>query len=574
MIRRSPHRLRLLQSICLLWFASPFLAIAQQADEANRPQNPNRNPQNARGQNNNGQQGGPQGQQQQGQGNQGQGNQGQGNQGQRNQGQGNRGQGNMGQGGGQGGGQKGGQRGTGGSGLGGYEKPPSPANDVPARAFDLVLGRPTDRSITLRVMPFENGQGRVRYGIEQGTTTASKVVNIQATEWMKYQKDVPLTIELTGLSVNTRYSYTWECQSEGAPNTNETPVYSFHTQRSPGSSYVYTVTSDSHLDENSSGDVYLRTLANVLADESDFHLELGDTFMTGKYKQPQLSYGHYLSQRYYLGSACHSVPFFLVLGNHDGESPSRGDTLWATKTRKSLFPNPAPNDFYSGNIDQLGDLGTIDDYYAWQWGDALFIALDPYRYTVDRPRRGENNEKGNWFWTLGEQQYRWLEKTLKQSNAKYKFVFIHHLVGGADQNNRGGTEAAPFWEWGGQSADGKYEFKKYRPNWEKPIHQMLIDSGVQIVFHGHDHFFAKQDLDGIVYQEVPQPSHSRLGNTRTAAEYGYLSGEIQPSSGHLRIRVSPEHCRVDYVRSYLPKDEDGKRRNGDVSYSYEVHPKQ
>lgn len=465
------------------------------------------------------------------------------------------------------------KEGGGGSGLGSYEKPPSPANDVPTRTFDLILGRPTDRSITVRVMPFENGQGRIRYGVEKRPPGVSQVANLQTTAWTKLQNDVPVSFELTDLNPNTRYSYTWEYQSEGAPSSVETPFYSFHTQRAPGNSFVFTVTSDSHLDENSSGDVYLRTLANVLADQSDFHLELGDTFMTGKYKQPRFSYGHYLSQRYYLGSACHSVPFFLVLGNHDGESPSRGDPTWATKTRKALFPNPSPNGFYSGNPETIEEIGTLDDYYAWQWGDALFVALDPFRYTLERPRRGENNEKGNWFWTLGEEQYRWLQKTLSQSKAKYKFVFIHHLVGGADQNNRGGAEAAPFWEWGGQSADGKVEFSKYRPNWEKPIHQLLIDHGVQIVFHGHDHIFAKQDLDGVVYQEVPQPSHARIGNTRTAAEYGYLSGEIQPSSGHIRIRVSPEHCRVDYVRSYLPKDQDARRSNADVSYSYDVHPK-
>ena len=483
----------------------------------------------------------------------------------------------------QGDGQQGGQRarpkgagpkeGGGGSGLGGYEKPPSPANDVPTRPFDLVLGRPTDRSITVRVMPFENGQGRIRYGVDQGLPGASQPANLQTTAWTKFQNDVPVSIELADLNPSTRYSYTWEYQIEGATKSLETPVYSFHTQRTPGSSFVFTVTSDSHLDENSSGDVYLRNLANVLADQSDFHLELGDTFMTGKYKQPRFSYGHYLSQRYYLGSVCHSVPFFLVLGNHDGESPARGDTTWATKTRKALFPNPSPNGFYSGNPETIEEIGTLDDYYAWHWGDALFVALDPYRYTLERPRRGESNEKGNWFWTLGEEQYRWLQKTLSQSKAKYKFVFIHHLVGGADQNNRGGAEAAPFWEWGGQSADGKVEFSKYRPNWDKPIHQLLMEHGVQIVFHGHDHIFAKQDLDGIVYQEVPQPSHARIGNTRTAAEYGYQSGEIQPSSGHIRIRVSPEHCRVDYVRSYLPKDQDVRRSNADVSYSYDVHPK-
>ena len=61
--------------------------------------------------------------------------------------------------------------------------------------------------------------------------------------------------------------------------------------------------------------------------------------------------------------------------------------------------------------------------------------------------RGKND---NWYWTLGEAQYGWLERSLQQSEAKFCFVFLHHLVGGADRNNRGGSEAAPFWEWGGK----------------------------------------------------------------------------------------------------------------------------
>ncbi|MCE2809280.1 MAG: hypothetical protein LW850_02645, partial [Planctomycetaceae bacterium] len=205
--------------------------------------------------------------------------------------------------GGQQGGQRGGPKGGGGSVLGGYEKPPSPANDVPTRPFDLVLGRPTDVSITLRVMPFVNGKGRVCCGVEQSNADSSDITNKQTTAWTNFQNDVPLTIELSGLSPNTRYSYTWEYQADGASKSIETPLYTFHTQRAAGSSYVFTVTSDSHLDENSSGDVYSRTLANVLADQSDFHLELGETFITGKYKQPQFTYCHYLSQRYYLCSS-------------------------------------------------------------------------------------------------------------------------------------------------------------------------------------------------------------------------------------------------------------------------------
>ena len=40
------------------------------------------------------------------------------------------------------------------------------------------------------------------------------------------------------------------------------------------------------------------------------------------------------------------------------------------------------------------------------------------------------------------------------------------------------------------------------------------------------------------------------------------------SSGHLRISVSSDSARVDYVRAYLPKDETSRRKNGEISTSY------
>ena len=81
-----------------------------------------------------------------------------------------------------------------------------------------------------------------------------------------------------------------------------------------------------------------------------------------------------------------------------------------------------------------------------------------------------------------------------------------------------------------------------------PIHQLLVQNKVNIVFHGHDHFYAKQDLDGIVYQEVPQPGHPGANRPpRSAAEYGYVNGTILGSSGHLRIMVTPTNATVDCV---------------------------
>ena len=36
---------------------------------------------------------------------------------------------------------------------------------------------------------------------------------------------------------------------------------------------------------------------------------------------------------------------------------------------------------------------------------------------------------------------------------------------------------------------------------------MLVDNGVNVVFHGHDHVYVKEvHRDGIIYQAVAQPS--------------------------------------------------------------------
>ena len=273
--------------------------------------------------------------------------------------------------------------------------------------------------------------------------------------------------------------------------------------------------------------------------------------MTEKHENRENAARQYLAQRFYFGQLCQSAPLFLVLGNHDGESPrGRGsDTdslaVWSNTMRKRYFPNPVPDSFYTGDTMKHPAGGLLQDYYSWEWGDALFVVLDPFWFT--QTQRGRSD---NWKRTLGAEQYQWCKHTLEASQAKFKFVFIHHLVGGADNQGRGGAEAARFYEWGGRNADGSDGFKQNRPGWPAPIHQLLLQNKVNIVFHGHDHFYAKQDLDGIVYQEVPQPGYPGNGRPpRSAAEYGYLNGTILGSSGHLRVAVSASQVAVDYVRT-------------------------
>ncbi len=428
---------------------------------------------------------------------------------------------------------------------------------MPAHPVDLLLARPARDSVTLCVLAYQDTEGSVAYGTEQGQLT-------RQTPPRQFTKGEPVDVVIGSLQPNTRYFY--QFRADGIRNAEGT----FHTQRTPGSEFTFTVTADSHLDERVDAELYQRTLANALADAPDFHIDLGDTFMTEKHDSRANATRQYLAQRYYFGQLCHSAPLFLVLGNHDGESPrgrgSEADSLalWSNLMRKRYFPNPVPDGFFTGNAARHPAADLLQDYYAWEWGDALLLVLDPYWFT---PR--QRGRSDNWKRTLGEEQYRWLQHTLEGSGATFKFIFIHHLVGGATPEGRGGAEAAKLFEWGGRNTDGSEGFEQHRPGWPAPIHQLFVKNGVTAVFHGHDHLYVKQDLDGIVYQEVPQPGDAR-GNTRTAAEYGYASGVILPSSGHLRVRVSPTRITVDYVRARLPNDERSDRRNAAVTHSYTV----
>lgn len=426
--------------------------------------------------------------------------------------------------------------------------------DIPEHPYDVILGRPTSDSITFSLLAYADQTLSISYGTESGNYTSQ-------TEPILLKANIPQTFELSNLQPATKYFYAINNESE---NT-------FHTARPAGSTFTFTIQADSHLDSNTSAEVYLQTLANQRADKPDFVIDMGDTFMTDKYKPYTDAFPQYLAQRYFLGQLADTAPLFLVLGNHDGEGAPRGKngeemSVWSARNRTLYFPNPVPNEFYSGNAAPNSTVGNLQDYYAFTWGDALFIVLDPYWFTP--PTKG--NTTNLWNPTLGEEQYQWLKSTLETNNAKWKFVFIHQLIGGLEKDGRGGVEVAPYHEWGGNNPEGSYGFDQYRPNWESPIHQLLVTNNVTAVFHGHDHLFVQQELDGIIYQEIPQPGSARPNSTDSAADYGYVNGTILGGPGHMRVTVSPEQVTVDYVRSCV--DEKPDQKNGQVDFSYTIIP--
>jgi len=434
--------------------------------------------------------------------------------------------------------------------------------DIPAYEGNVILGRPTSHAVTLSVLSRDAVRATVTYG-RAGAALASRTAAFELSARQ------PREIVLDGLDSDTAYEYRVINAETGEPLLPKEGNGRFHTDRAPGSPFTFTVTADSHLDRNCSPELYRITLANALADKPDFHIDLGDTFMTGKHPNRESAARQYDAQRYYFGLIGRAAPVFLVIGNHDGEevrSPADmgadGLAVWSAQQRHRLFPNPVPDGFYTGNENLQPHVGLLQDYYAWTWGDALFVVLDPY--WTSRSTRGG---KEPWNMTLGKAQHEWLAHTLRASKAEWKFVFIHQLVGGLDRNGRGGAEAASLFEWGGRELDGRDTFATHRPGWEQPIHQLLRETGVSIVFHGHDHLFARQERGGIVYQLVPQPAH-RDFRKHSAEEYGYKTGDFLPNSGHLKVRVEPERVMVEYVRAATP---DMVRRgvgNAEIVFKY------
>jgi len=431
--------------------------------------------------------------------------------------------------------------------------------NVPDHPLDVILARPEKNSITVSLLAYEDADIQVAYGTRPDDCSLKSQV-------VRLTKGEPNHLLIPNLTEDTHYFYQVLYGRPGGQLEPRLPR-EFHTARPKGQSFRFTVQADSHLDGATVPEVYAQTLANIAADRPDFHIDLGDTFMNDKYMTYRDAQRQYIAQRYYFGLACQSVPLFLVLGNHDGEAGWRqgrdneGMAAWSNATRKRYFANPFPDAFYTGNRSSVDPTGRLEDYYAWEWGDALFVVLDPFAYTTDKPR----SDADGWNWTLGREQYDWLRSTLEKSDARFKFVFLHHLVGGGGRDARGGVEAAPFFEWGGTSLDGKREFADKRPGWPAPIHQLLVKANVSAVFHGHDHLYARQALDGITYMEVPQPSHPAGHDVaKMASEYGYQAGKILGSPGHVRVTVGPGSGTIEFVHTGVASEDVSNRQVQDT----------
>ena len=429
-------------------------------------------------------------------------------------------------------------------------------NKVAVNAGNIIIGSPTNNSVTASIILEKNSEGYIEYSTERSNYK-------NKTSIFKTTNSEPLEINISGLKPNSEYYYRLNYRKVGESKYSVTPESWFSTQKSPSTSFSFGVQGDSHPEREGKmfhPELYKQTIEHVTERKPDFYFMLGDDFNidrlvasnTGSLENVEPIYK---VQRYYLGNAGNNPPLFLVNGNHEqaakyllNGTPDNA-AVQAGLARKKFFPLPAPSNFYTGDEDTVEYVGLLKDYYAFEWGNALFVVIDPYWHSevaVDNQPSAEGNKgkKDPWSITLGKAQYVWLKKTLETSTSKFKFVFAHHVNG----TGRGGIERAKYFEWGGYGQNGQWQFELFRPGWEMPIHQLFVKNKVSIFFQGHDHIFAKQELDGVIYQSVPNPAD----DTHTAFnKEAYISGDILPNSGFLNVTVNPGDVKVEYVRSYF-----------------------
>ncbi|HET6350654.1 MAG TPA: metallophosphoesterase [Coriobacteriia bacterium] len=450
-----------------------------------------------------------------------------------------------------------------------------------------LLGKPTDTSVAVKVVPASAIQFAFQYGTSPGDySLQTGPYNATAGQ--------PAEAALQALSPNTKYYYRMIYDADGSITDGDFETragHSFWTQRAEGGTFTFDVTSDGHVGIQIGNEAnWQTTLDNVAADNPDFLIELGDSIAMDAGSGGSISRGDtaaaeqvYKDALAEFNRVSASAPVFLLPGNHEQQEAwhltaplSTSLPIMGKNAEKKFFLNPVPGAFYSGDTRTIAELSgdhLVQDYYAWEWGDALFVVINPFWTTTTKPYTtavggGEDDTTGSgdrWDWTLGEDQFNWLTSTLANSNSKYKFVFSHEITGSNGMTSpdmvnygHGGLDAANFAEWGGYNTDGStWAWSSERPGWgSQPIRQMMEANGVTAFFHGHDHQMAYETLNGMVYQAAPSASFSgSFGNFTTGDTFalGASSGQTvwadsTEGPGRLKVTVGPDEATVDFIR--------------------------
>ncbi len=234
-------------------------------------------------------------------------------------------------------------------------------------------------------------------------------------------------VRLTGLSPETPYFYRIVSRDQ-EDRKIDTGMLTFRTAPRPGNPFRFAVIGDTETRPHIN-----HRLGSLMWDERpSFVVNLGD--LTDGGKEPEKFQWNY---EYFVGVTplASRIPFITVPGNGEG------DLYWY-------------NQYHA-----LPEGGTP---YRFRYGDAEFFMMD-------------SNQRKNEF-AKGGRQYTWLQESLADSKAEWKFVAFHHAPYTSEANDYGDS-------WKGQSQLGDLNVRQLVPVFE--------EHGVDVVMFGHLHLYER-----------------------------------------------------------------------------------
>ena len=356
----------------------------------------------------------------------------------------------------------------------------------------------------------------------------------QAAPRIDVQAGADLTWEVDGLSAGTAYEYRLLLEAGGG-ELAEVDVGRFTTQRVGEASFTAALMTDPHTGSFAEGSGPVAVLddvvRNVRTEQPDFVLALGDNVAWATSRElPQPdergAVSAYSMYRRHVAPLTSSCPHFGLIGNWEGESgkvPPESAARMAG-VRHRFTPNPDSATYPQGGSGN-------EDYYAFAWGPVLFVVLNVQSYTEPSGSLDSLMDDVTLVqdWTLGREQMAWLERTLAAADQPFRFVCIHHPVGG-----NAATHVETLYGRGGPRAA--------RVGEQRIVHELMREHGVQIFFYGHDHVFVDEVVDGIHYA-LPGSCGApwKFGRDVTGYERFWYD------SGHGRLTVRPERATVAFV---------------------------
>ncbi len=415
----------------------------------------------------------------------------------------------------------------------GQEVTPASKN-APLLLTSPCLVRPTASSMTVNIV----GGSKPLDCFIRFREAAEKTNSWQKTEIFSIDAYTPANIPLSPLKADIFYEYQVHARLKESRAFESVNQSTFRTKRTNASPFSFAMIADSHITPNRPNRLKILSAisTSILTRRPDYLLMLGDNIQTrtshgGPMDEARLGPILYYMLRHGLGGLPASVPVFNVIGNWEGENGwhPKKNRAWARNARMAWMPNPLPDTYPEGG-------NKYGDYYALTWGDCLNLVLTVTGYTITDHGYESKIGKAD-DWTLGEKQREWLYKQLSGSKAKWKFVFIHHTVGGKagdDLNTRygrGGGQAAYIGE-------------------QKLIHEWMIKFNATALFYGHDHVFTNIPVDGIHYTCA---GSAGAPWKFTKDETGYK--KFWPDSGYTWVDVHTDKLTVSFIRPDKLKSE-------------------